>query len=151
MMLSRSLLRMPLVALLCLCSLTLALGCGRRGAPKPKVASEVFAFSETSASVAGDCLSVQGLVTGSIANVARIDIEAAPVRGPEDCPACPFTPVETGEFSVGSSNLDMESGHFVFSYCPHASAQAQRWRIVGRNTHPGMPHTLTMPQVTVMQ
>ncbi len=137
------------VVLLCVFS-ALAFACGKRGAPKPRVTKDLFAFSESSVAVSGTCLAVQGRVNGTISNVEQITIELAPIRGPEDCPGCPFNPAEAGDYTVTSANLDPDTGSFYFSYCPVIQAPSHRWRLVGRNLYPGLPFALTNPRVVVM-
>ena len=138
-------------ALIFLCFFSLlALACGKQGPPRPRVTKDLFTIEESSAFVSGTCMTVQGRVNGSIRNVDRFIIELAPIRGPEDCPGCPFNAREAGEYSIQGANLDMESGGFSFSYCPSIPAEAQRWRLVVRNVYPGLPFAMTNPRIIVM-
>ncbi len=142
-------------AFIAICCLFFALalitaGCGKIGNPRPVKSQETFDFSSFSASGAGNCLVIQGAVSGNAANLEYLGLELSPVNGPEDCPGCPFNPREYAEFGASDAQLDAQSGRFAFSYCPDISAPTYRWRLVGKNVYHGLPYVLTNPRLVVM-
>ena len=124
--------------------------CGVAGQPKPRRAAQDFTLHNVLAVQAGSCMVAHGTAQGVIANVDRIDMELAPIQGPEDCPGCPFNALEHETFTPADANLNMETGVFLITYCPVLKADSYRWRLVGRNVYPGLPYVVTAPQILVM-
>ena len=141
-------LRTGTCGLILLLALT-AVGCGKIGNPSPAKSPDVFDFAASSAASSGNCLVIQGTISGAAANLEYMGLELAPLSGPDDCPGCPFNPRESTEFNDTDIQLDA-NGRFTFSYCPDLAAPMYRWRLVGKNVHRGMPYVLTNPRVVVM-
>lgn len=146
---NRSALRFTL-SLLTLTALFLA-ACGKAGMPVPKKTQDTFTLTGASVTVMGKCLAASGTVTGAVNNFDIIRIEVNSIQSDEDCPGCPFVPQEYQEFSASAAQFDVNTGQFLLSFCPAADAPMYRWRLVGKNVHPGLPHAMTTPQVVVMQ
>ena len=135
----------------CLFLFFLALAnCGKSGLPVPKKTQETFTIPVATLSSMGDCLVARGEVSGAIQSVDTMILEVAPIDFYDNCPGCPFVAREYGEFSTSGMQLDKETGQFIFSFCPALDAPMYRWRLVGKNIFPGLPHVTTSPQVMVM-
>ncbi len=125
-------------------------GCGKAGMPIPKKTQDTFSITGAALSPMGDCVVARGTVTGALDNVNTVSLELAPIDSYDDCPGCPFVAREYAEFSVSDMQLDMDTGEFMFSFCPALEAPMYRWRLVGRNVFLGLPYTMTSPQIMVM-
>ena len=137
-----------LVTVVCLAVLC---GCGKSGMPSPKKTQDTFTITGAGISVMGDCLVARGTATGAIDNMSAVSIEVAAIQSYDDCPGCPFVPQEYSELAASDIQLDLESGGFMFSYCPATSAPMYRWRLVGKNIFPGLPYATTTPQIVIMR
>ncbi len=132
---------LALVLLLC-AALTAA--CGKKGNPTPDYSEQLFSWRHVNATVSGPgCLSVSGAVGGSAANVAGMTLELQPYD--DSCAGCPFVAQES--HTVSPADVMRNDGAFSFAYCPASRADAYRWRLVGRNTRPGLPAVLTPARV----
>ena len=125
-------------------------GCGKSGMPSPRKTQETFTITEHTLSAMGDCVVAKGTASGAVKNVESIILEVAPIQSYDDCPGCPFTPRESGEFPVADIQLDPQNGQFMFSYCPSIQAPMYRWRLVGKNVFRGLPYATTTPKILVM-
>lgn len=125
--------------------------CGKAGMPVPRKTQDTFTISEAGVTVLGGCLAAHGTVTGAMRNFDRVMIEVEPVQPYEDCPGCPFVAREYQEFSASAAQFDAETGRFLLSFCPVEAAPMYRWRLVGKNVHPGLPHAATTPQTVIMK
>lgn len=125
-------------------------GCGKAGMPSPKKVQDTFTITGASVSAMGNCLVARGTVKGAIELVDSVAFELAPIDSYDDCPGCPFVAREYGEFNTSDMQLDLETGEFLFSFCPAVEAPMYRWRLVGRNVFRGLPYATTTPQVMVM-
>ena len=135
---------------LCMIAAMLLGGCGKTGMPSPKKTQDTFTIVDHSLSAAGDCVVAKGTAKGAIQNVEYLVLEVAPIQSYDDCPGCPFVPRETGEFTAADAQIDLQSGQFLFSYCPSVEAPMYRWRLVGKNVFRGLPYASTTPQVMVI-
>ncbi|MDL2209977.1 hypothetical protein LJC26_04150 [Desulfovibrio sp. OttesenSCG-928-O18] len=141
----------PAFLLPLLLGLILLGGCGKEGMPSPKKTQDTFTITGAGASPMGNCLVAKGTVAGAIANMDTMMIEVAPILSYDDCPGCPFVAQEYSEFSASGIDLDRKSGQFMFSFCPSTPAPMYRWRLVGKNVFPGLPHATTTPQVVIVR
>lgn len=139
-----------IVSLLALSALLLT-ACGKEGMPIPKKTHDTFTITGASATVMGQCLAVSATVNGAVTNFDNVRMEIDPIQSYDDCPGCPFVAQEYQEFSASASQFDVETGQFFLSFCPAESAPMYRWRLVGKNVHPGLPYATTTPQVVMMQ
>lgn len=140
--------RNPLFLVCCLLLAPMLLvGCGKAGMPAPKKTQDTFAITGASLSPLGDCVVARGTVTGAINLVETMALEMAPINSYDDCPGCPFVALESGEYSSSDLQLDPATGQFLLSFCPAAEAPMYRWRLVGKNVFPGLPHATTTPQI----
>jgi len=128
----------------------LLIGCGKSGMPSPRKNLETFTIAAHTLSAMGDCVVAKGTASGAVKNIDHIVLEVSPIQSYDDCPGCPFTPRESGEFSVADIQLDPQNGQFMFSYCPSVQAPMYRWRLVGKNVFRGLPYATTTPQIMVV-
>ncbi len=137
------------VCLLCLL-LPAGLGCGKRGDPEPRDQARAFSWSETEATLTGKCLTFTGTLQGAYNNLDSIRLETAPVRGPEDCPGCPFVPREIITFSPAGAGFNRNTGTITLTYCP-GPAMAYRWRLIGVSVYNSLPHAVSPVRLTLAE
>ncbi|CAK7013181.1 MAG: hypothetical protein DELT_02146 [Desulfovibrio sp.] len=124
--------------------------CGKAGMPVPKKTQDTFTITGAGVTVMGKCLAARGTVTGAVNNFERVMVEVDPIDSHDDCPGCPFNAGESQEFSASDVQFDAKTGQFLLSFCPSTEAPMYRWRLVGKNVHPGLPYATTTPQVVIM-
>lgn len=137
---------------LCLAFFVLFAGaCGKEGLPQPKKSQDLFTFKGITATADGACMVIAGSVVGAIGHVERITLETAPIDSVGDCPGCPFVAREHQDYTPTEAHLDLDSGAFLFSFCPSTNAPMYRWRLVGKNIYNGLPLANNTPQVLIVR
>lgn len=125
------------------CSLTclililcILVGCGKKDWPKPLVKQDVFQWGDVQASLQGNCLYIQGSLTGASQNLDRVRLEIEAITpGGEQCTACPF---QANEFyAYRSSDPDIKiAGRIVeLVLCGKSQSKEYRVRLVGENAY----------------
>lgn len=142
--------RLALLAAVCLLSLFLLAGCGKKGFPQPQDTSKSFTWKEVNAKAVGNCLAFTGSFDGAFKNFDGIRLEIARLNGPEDCPGCPFVPQEITEISVRDTGFDRKNGTIAFSYCPQKAA-AYRWRLAAISVFNRLPHATMVDRLLVVK
>lgn len=113
-----------------------SIGCGRKSLPIPQKINQLFSLQDVFVYLNSDgTLTVQGKVRGAIINVQSILLELEPIN--ENCPTCPFIPLE--KFNKRSEMISLSTGHFSFTVMPAKRVMTYRWRLVGYNIISGLP------------
>lgn len=133
----------------CLIVVYLLSGCGKTGYPAPPDDSRAFAWKEVSAKMAGRCIAFSGSFSGAYENFDGIRVELDILKGPDDCPGCPFTAEEVAEISPSKAGFSRSAGTVGFSYCPQV-APAYRWRLAGISRYSRMPHAIMNDRLLVV-
>lgn len=133
------------IAALCgfwLCAAVLFSACGKTGNPAPPDKSRFFAWEETNAEPAGQCIAFTGSFSGAYKHFNGIRLELQSLTSLEDCPGCPFTPDEVAELSPRETGFNPDTGTVAFSYCPRKPAPVYRWSMAGMSKYSRMPHAI---------
>lgn len=128
----------------------LALGCGKKAMPEAQDAREKFTWKSAKATATANCLDINAELSGNLRNIAGVVLELEQAGTGEDCPNCPFLPVERKEFAIDNLSAQGKAGRIELDYCPETKAPAYRWRLVARNVYRSFPYQLTPVQTVVM-
>ncbi|MDL2313491.1 hypothetical protein LJC36_00750 [Desulfovibrio sp. OttesenSCG-928-C14] len=143
--------------LICILALALALcapllaGCGKKGPPKPRVTARSYVWQHVEAAPVAGCLDVQAVMSGVYTSLNSVILELDPMRGPDDCPGCPFQVRESYVVTNLAQNFDAENGYLRFSYCPLEPSPAYRLRLVGANASDGARNAVSAETLVLMQ
>ena len=129
-----------------LCILSFAGGCGKKGMPQPKDSSQAFTFARVTTSSAGDCLTVQGKLQGTVKNVEAISLELEAIGADFNCPTCPFRPSERQDYSKAEAGL-LNEDTFSVQYCPRSGASSYRWRMIGKNVFQNLDYAVSPTRI----
>ncbi len=134
------------IVLFVLLIMTVTTACGKRGAPIPQDAINMFTWQGSTAELTTQgCLQITADMKGATHNVEMfmLEIEA---DNEAICRDCPFLPNERVQIEAVTAQQHDEITRYTFQYCPQTSAISYRWRLIAQNVFAALPHALTTPK-----